>query len=514
MKKYSLLLLLASTIFLLNCNNFVNKEKKSKPNFIIIVADDAGYSDIGFFGSEIATPTLDIMAKNGIVFPNFYNFSRCSPSRASLMTGLYPQRVGMGELSGKSLEYGLPGYLGYLGFEHSTIAEILEKNGYHNMMCGKWHLGNELDENKTPLGRGFHDFFGLNSGEASHFKCNTEKPKYYLQDKIFEDCNDNFYSSDMFADMAIQFLEKNNGEKPFLLYLPYTAPHHPIEAPIDIADKYRKVYSTKRNIEKATRNRVKKLSKNIDVSFEDYVYPQITEKAKKKYLKKRRDVRDLLATRAAMIEVMDTGIGRIMNYLEDKSIDDNTIIFYFSDNGGGSATEPAEKLVNAPYKGMKASLQEGGIKTPLIIYGKDIPTGKVNNNIVSVMDIFPSILSIAGISFEQHQNIEDKYKGIDISQTISNNKKAISRKYLFWDLYGQQAVIKNGRWKWINDKSGEDRLFDIKNDPLENNNVALTNKPIVQQMKKSHLEFRKANNVEPYPNTKRMKKRINRSKKN
>ena len=510
MKKYIFLLSLLF-IGLLSCNEFLasNKEKNTKPNFIIIVADDAGYSDIGFFGSEIATPNLDFMAKNGTVCPNFYNFSRCSPSRASLMTGLYPHKVGMGELSGRSLEYGLPGYLGYLGFEYPTITEVLGKVGYHNIMCGKWHLGNESEKSKTPLGRGFHDFFGLNRGEASHFNvCENEKSKYYLQDNIYEDCDDDFYSSDMFADMAIQFIENNNSEKPFLLYLPYTAPHHPIEAPKDVVKKYRKTYTINHSIEKIARNRVKKLSQNINIDPEDYIYPKMNKKTKQKYIEEKKEASTQLATRAAMIHVMDEGIGRILDYLKEKSIDDNTIIFYFSDNGGGTRFA-SKTLVNAPYKGYKTSMQEGGIKTPLIIYGKDIPRGKINDNLISVMDIFPSILSMIDTPFEGHQDIDDIYKGVDVTQAILGNKK-VNREYLFWDLYGQQAAIKDGKWKWINDKKGKDQLFDIENDPMENHNIAAKHTQIISQIKKKHRQFRKTNNVEPYPDIKRMKKRKSR----
>ncbi len=363
---------------------FFGKDGK-QPNIVLIVADDMGYSDIGYFGSEIETPNLDKMAANGLVFPNAYNFARCSPTRASILTGLYPQKVGVGELAGIYRERNLPGYMGYLSLEYPSLAEVLEKDGYHNIICGKWHLGNPTEKSKTPLGRGFHDFFGLNNGESTHFnKCGQEYPQlYYLQEKLYEECDNDFYSSNAFTDFAIKFLNNKNKEQPFFLYLPYTAPHHPFEAPDSLFQLYKEKYTYDADIEKIAHNRVEKLSKNIDIDYNDYVHKELIEHKKNKYEKNKKEYLDNLFARSAMIHNMDQNIGRILEHLEQKKILDNTIILYVSDNGG-SLPLLDKYLLNVPYYGRKTTLTEGGIKTPMIIYNPSQIKHRIDNSLVSV----------------------------------------------------------------------------------------------------------------------------------
>ena len=492
---FCILIILQLSIGCINNQESVglDNEPVGKPNFLVIVADDAGYSDLSFFGGEIQTPALSSLAEKGTVFPNFYNFSRCSPSRASLMTGLYPQKVGVGELSGPNFEKNRPGYLGYLSLRYKTIAEILKEHGYRTMISGKWHLGNRSKIEKTPLGRGFDDFFGLNNGENTHFNPCLVPTPYFVQDKEFTDCDDSFYSSNAFTDFAVKFLKKNNKEQPFFLYMPFTAPHNPLEAPDSVVAKYRNFYKNNTDLAKLAEDRVERLAKKIDIPDEKFKYIDFVKAKRDLYESDINAGVEIISTHAAMMHIFDENVGRVLKYLEESGELENTIVLYFSDNGAAPMMHC--NVLNAPYKGRKTSLTEGGIKTPLIVYNeKLIPKNKINYSFVSVLDMFKSILSFSDIDYKYKEEIHEKFQGKDITDLILEGKEE-KRYMLYWDLYGQQSVIYQQKWKWIRSKKGDNLLFDLENDPFEMKNIIKDYPKVYKKIRDEFEIFRKANNV-------------------
>jgi arylsulfatase A-like enzyme len=216
---------------------------QQKPNIVLILADDMGYSDIGCFGSEIPTPNLDKLAQNGIRFSQFYNAARCCPTRASLLSGLYQHQAGIGDMVGNM---GAPSYQGYLNSQCVTIAEALKSNGYNTYMSGKWHVGNRPET--LPRKRGFDRYFGLIDGAGSYFqripyRKNQQAPRWMLDDSNFEPPREGFYMTNAITDFALQFLEEERPKsEPFFLYLAYTAPHWPLHALPEDITKYRGKY--------------------------------------------------------------------------------------------------------------------------------------------------------------------------------------------------------------------------------------------------------------------------------
>src|SRR5690606_12106263 len=222
--------------------------KSNKPNIILIMSDDMGYSDLGCYGGEIQTPHLDSLAASGLRFTQFYNAARCCPSRASLMTGLYPHQAAIGHMTNPSEhftqhDYHVPGYRGELSPQTHTLAEVLKTAGYTTLMTGKWHLGMERKE-QWPLQRGFDHYYGILDGASNYFQ--PAQPRGITLDNDTLKVDDpNFYTTDAFTDHAIQFIDQSkqqDGERPFFLYLAYTAPHWPLQAPKEVIDKYRNRY--------------------------------------------------------------------------------------------------------------------------------------------------------------------------------------------------------------------------------------------------------------------------------
>ncbi|RZJ15474.1 MAG: arylsulfatase, partial [Acinetobacter sp.] len=294
----------------------LNAQVKKKPNIIVILADDMGYSDIGCFGSETKTPNLDDMAAKGLKMTQFYNASRCCPTRASLLTGLYQHQAGVGDMMNTRQE---PAYQGYLNKNCVTIAEALKPYGYNTLMAGKWHVG-QAPEN-WPLKRGFDHYFGLIDGAGSYFGPYPYRPKQKLtialDDKEFIPSKD-YYSTNAYTDYALKFIDENSKtKKPFFLYLSYQAPHWPLQAlPQDIA-KYKGTYM--QGWDKLREARFKRMqemgiiAKNIKLSPRDSNVPEWNSLSQEEKLKWD----DKMAVYAAMLDCMDQNIGRIRKKLKD-----------------------------------------------------------------------------------------------------------------------------------------------------------------------------------------------------
>jgi len=504
-------LLLTAFLFLLNATyaEAQNKEAK-KPNIIVILSDDIGYSDIGTMGSEIKTPSLDRLAAGGMMFTNFYNTSRCSPSRATLLTGLYAHQASMGHLATRPL-YDEPGYIDDLNRNAATIAEILKKSGYATYMTGKWHLTaldnsrtpEKIGENKTnwPLQRGFDRFFGNLSGSASYYD-----PFTLLSNNDFVPPGKDFYYTDAISDSTVKFIMEHPAEKPFFFYVAFYAAHWPLQAPEEAIEKYRGVYDIGWDSLRILRyNRMMErgiITGNHRLTVRP---PEIVEwdKEPMKEWQARR-----METFAAMIDIMDQGIGRIIAALEEKGELDNTVIFYMQDNGGCAepvlTNSPVKPLTeeqkvlkpfpydqiqtvrkpeytrdgrfvrsgrgvmagdadtwvaygedwanvsNTPFRLYKSFVHEGGIITPMIVHWPaGIKTkGTLNREAGHLIDIMPTCLEIAGATYpdEFNGNKTLKPEGLSLVPVFKNRK--LNRKYLFWEHEGNRA-IRMGKWKLV-----------------------------------------------------------------
>lgn len=457
-----------------------------QPNVILIVSDDAGFSDIGAFGGEIETPNIDRLASEGLRFSQFYSNARCSPTRASLLTGQYPHSVGVGGLANAALRTDLPGYLGYLNPEgNQTLAEILKANGYQTIIAGKWHLGgypafeNPLRRNTSPLGRGFDSFFGLLHGEASY----TDTKRYLLNGQRYRPTDDKpFYATDAFVDFAIETIDETQSDAatppPFFLYLPFTAPHVPLEAPEDLIEKYQAVYgpgSTEAKWEKLRRQRYDRaIAQGVieaNTPYRDGVFPDVRLN---KLMKE-------LPVHAAMMDRLDQNIGRLLDHLEKTGELDNSIIIYMSDNGGRGAYQ---LIGNSPFYGRKAVLWEGGVRTHFIMWSPQFIStpGQVVPDPVHVIDVVPTILDFL--------QIEDdlSFDGKSFRPIINKQQTERSDRPLFWELYGAEAVRK-GRWKYLKDEFGKEHLFDIHMDPTETQNLVQEFPEVANDLKRRYADW-------------------------
>ena len=394
-----------------------------RPNIVLIMADDMGFSDLGCYGGEIATPNLDRLAEGGVRFTHFYNNGVCVATRASLLTGQYCQKVGLGNL-GANLQ---------VGRNNVTFAEVLRGAGYRTLMSGKWHNGHH--EGQKPVDRGFDRFWGLLSGGSNYF--NPGLKRAGEAEPVHKEPNDlrpwgdddvvmfpytpedpNFYSTDVFTDKALGFLDLYGDEdKPFLLYLAHMAPHFPMHArPEDIA-KYQGRYLI--GWDEVRKRRYEKLleyglvEEAWGVSDRDEVCPP-WEKATDKARWDRK-----MAVYAGMVECMDRGIGRILEKIRALGKEENTLVLFLSDNGGcgehfdnspdkepggvdtyTTVDAPWANASNTPFRKYKVYDHEGGISTPLVAYWpKVIRPNSISHQIGHVMDFLPTFLDIADAEY-------------------------------------------------------------------------------------------------------------------
>lgn len=462
-----------------------------KPNIILILADDMGYSDIAPYGSEINTPNISSIAENGIKYLSFYNAGRCSPTRASLLTGLYPQKVGVGRLTKD--EKVNPGYRGFLNPNSVTIAEALKDNGYSTFITGKWHIGHSKNEYR-PLAKGFDHFYGFPEKGGVYFKMDTRttlwKDDVVVANKLETPKTENgdvWYSTDALTSQGLDWVDESlDKNTPFFWYLSYNAPHFPLRAKKKDIEKYRGKYKNgwdelrKERFEKMKELGVIPNNTKLSHRFEKIPdWDSLTEEEK--------DVQDLrMATYAAMIDCMDQNIGRIITKLKEKREYENTIIVFLSDNGGcgeggtlGSIKNNIEKYgecwanaSNTPYRLFKKSSHEGGIRTPLLIqWPNTIPKGEIRNIQGHVIDILPTLLAASNTSYIETKN-EIKtipYQGISLLDSFSTDIEQTNRA-IYFEHEGNKSIIK-GNWKLAKTFDNDWELYNVKNDPTELNNL-------------------------------------------
>lgn len=434
-----------------------------QPNIILILADDMGFSDIGAYGSEIDTPNLNKLAAEGLRFSSFYNTPRCCPTRASIMTGLYPHQTGVGFMD-EDIE--VPSYQGRLHDRCVTIAEAL-KEQYNCLMVGKWHLGKS--EPDRPYNRGFHQFTGLLDGASNYFKPEPHNDLIFDNEPYIPP-QDDFYLTDWFSGKATDYIEKyGRADKPFFMYLAYTAPHWPLQAPEEVIAKYRGQYRS--GWDEVRQARYKRL---IDTGILDAESSPLSERDSGVPPWESigdQEAWDLkMAVYAAMIDRMDQGIGSIMNKLAEMDIDSNTLVMFLSDNGAcaewiggdsdkqpGSADSylsyrlPWANVSNTPFRMYKHMVHEGGISTPFIARwpNRIQDGGAVTHQVGHIIDIMATCLDAAGMEYPAAYNGKPitPLEGKSLLPIMAGEERE-GHDCIFWEHEGNKAV-RQGRWKII-----------------------------------------------------------------
>lgn len=479
-----------------------------RPNIVLILADDMGYSDLGCYGSEISTPNLDRLAKHGIRFANFYNAARCCPSRASLMTGLYPHQTGIGHMW---RDFGVPSYRGFLNQNCVTIGEALRESGYRTLMSGKWHLGSERPH--WPVDRGFERSFSTLRGGGNYFR-----PAGLIEDgKPLPQPKDNFYITDAFTEKAVDFIgQYGAGNAPFFLYLAYTAPHFPLHAlPADIAryrGRYQQGWDALRRERHARIIRMGLVESRWPLSTRDPEAPAWDSVQDK-------DQKDLrMAVYAAQIDRMDQGIGRVLNKLREAGAESNTLVLFLSDNGGcaevkekskpgapiGTADSSASyglpwaNASNTPFRLFKHWAYEGGISTPLIAYWPAVIQTGLTHEAGHIIDILPTCLEAAGVRYPE------TYRGNSILPVegrsllpIFRGKQRKPHDALFWEHEGNRAIRK-GNWKLVAGFREPWELYDMKADRTETQDLAARHPTMVRELAEEYGRWAKRCNVVPW----------------
>jgi arylsulfatase A-like enzyme len=513
----------------------------ARPNVVVVLVDDMGWSDIGAYGGEIPTPNLDALARGGVRFTQFYATPRCSPTRSSLLTGLYPHQAGMGHLD-NVVRAGSSGTTGRLNDRCVTIAEVLREAGYFTAMSGKWHLGQ--DHGSPPWKRGFDRVLSLRAGGMyfpnQNFSGGDDALTARAREPLYLDgiptprdapvFGDNWYATDLWTDFGLRFVDDaRKADKPFFLYLPYNAPHFPLMAPADLIAHHRGKYKAGWDRLREARYRRQIAMGLIDgrwpMSPRDPASPDwesLTDDAKDRF-------DHLMAVYAAMIEAIDTNVGRLVKGLEARGALDNTLILFMSDNGANAESGPSGRFDGAPPGGPNSNLylgmnwatlgstpflrfkhftHEGGIAAPLIVHWpRGIPAGRRNALVhepAQVIDLMPTILDGAGALYprEYRGQAIPAMEGVSLRPALAG--RALSRKQpLFWEHEGNRAV-RSGQWKLVSTYPRGWELYDMTADRVERNDLAARRPDLVKALAAAWDAWAARTHVDPWPGPPRL----------
>jgi len=490
----------------------------SRPNILVILVDDMGYSDLGCYGSEIATPNIDALAENGLRMTQFYNAARCCPSRASLLTGLYPHQAGMGH---QNQDRGLPSYSGKINENATTMAEVLQQAGYTTYQVGKWHVGNEPTH--WPAQKGFDQYLTLVEGAMSYF---NQWPWAKGQDTLEMRYNGkayrtppDFFATDTFTDTAVAFIERHNQQQPFFMYLAHVAPHWPLHVKPEDRELYKGKYDVGWDSIRAKRYANMKnnglIPSNTPLSARYATVPAwetLSDSAQHAWAER-------MELYAAVVHRLDLGIGKVMEALKRSGQFDHTLVLFLSDNGacqedplgpwivypsdgqlGGERSFPAYELPwanvsNTPYRYFKSFLHEGGIKTPFIAHWpSNIERGTIDTaSVAHLIDLMPTVLELAETAYPEQigarnitpapgQSMVPMLKGENWQRT----------QPLFWE-HQYNRAIREGDWKLVSawkapgeGKLHEWELYNLQQDPTELQNLAETHPEKVQELSEQY----------------------------
>lgn len=530
--KTALILLLAATV-----------HAAPRPNILLVLVDDVGYSDLGCFGSTIHTPNVDSLAKGGVAFTQFYNTARCCPTRASLLTGLYPHQAGIGHMAWA--DKGYDGYRGKLNNHCATIAEVLKADGYRTYMVGKWHVTSadkvNSDRSDWPVQRGFEKYYGTIKGSGSYF----DPVSLCRQNTFITPENDpeykpkQFYYTDAISDNAVKYLQehaKESPDKPFFMYVAYTAAHWPMQALDKDVAKYKGKFD--RGYEPERQARIKRLKA---LGLMDPNWDPAPTVGDWNAVENKKIEAHFMEVYAAMLDNMDQGLGRIVAELKKDNRFDNTLIFFLQDNGG-CAEDTGRALVknslkrrfkpmkpdelqpsgqprqtrdgrpvrkgpgvmpggadtfiaygtnwanvsNTPFRQYKHWVHEGGISTPLIVHWPNgIPKerdGQWERQPGHLIDIMATCVDVSGATYpaEVNGNKIKPMQGVSLVPALAG--RDLNRKEpLFWEHESNRAV-RDGKWKLVADADEPWELYDMAKDRTEMHNLAAKHPEKVKEL--------------------------------
>ena len=518
-----------------------------KPNFVVILADDMGFSDLGCYGGEARTPNVDALAANGLRYTQAYNAARCCPSRAALLTGVHPHQAGIGWMTFGGLSVSSkPGswtsmieqngpYQGYLNDSCSTIADVLRSAGYRTFLSGKWHLGGDVKPDElhlfepsrpgapiTPLERGFDEFWGLFGGAASYFR-----PRILMDgNRVIDTEDSDFYLTDAITDHAIDMIDRAVDD-PFFLYLAYTAPHWPLHAMEEDIARYAQTYRMGWDQVRAERHERLRDAGLIDSSWEISArdpdsYPFVDAR-----YPEWESLR--MAVYAAQIDRMDQGIGRVVERLRSRGLLDNTLVLVCSDNGGsseflqeepggegasryegatfdgglvrvGNAPDlapggpstfmsydlPWANASNSPFRRFKSWVHEGGISTPLVIHWPfGITEAGIRDAPVHFIDILPTIAELAGAPLPAEREGRTLTPVEGESFVASFARREWRRSQPLWLEHEGNRALRDGEWKLVSRHPGRWELYNMEVDRTEVNDLAEREAARVRRMSES-----------------------------
>ncbi|MBL6766234.1 MAG: arylsulfatase, partial [Verrucomicrobiae bacterium] len=489
-----------------------------RPNIVVLFADDMGFSDIGCFGSEIETPNIDRLAENGLRFTRFYNTGRCCPSRASILTGLYPHQADIGHMAG---DLGVRGYRDRLSINAVTLAEVLGGAGYHTIMTGKWHLG--WRDEGSPTARGFQHFYGTRGYIDSYFTI-VPRTEIYLGEKLVLPVSskpvnhlkpdEEWYTTDVFTDYAIHFMEevRKQDREPFFLYLAYNAPHFPLHARPEDIEKYRGRYREGWDAIRVARHR--KLVELGILDADTRLSPLDVPEWASLTPAQREDMDFKMALFAAIVDRLDRNVGRVIEHLESIGELDNTLIVFVSDNGGTKETglfgikgdtntvnNHAEwgklggwsssygqgwaNLSNTPFRRYKRESHEGGVSAPFIVHWpkriKD--KGALRRQVGHLVDLMPTFAEVAGARYPEQFNGHQiqPLPGRSLAKHFDSDR--VEPRKLFWEHEGNRAV-RDGDWKLVGSRNGPWELYDVQTDRSELNDRSAAKPDIYSKLRR------------------------------
>jgi arylsulfatase len=504
-----------------------------RPNILVILNDDMGFSDLGCYGGEIRTPNLDRLARGGVRFTQFYNTARCCPTRASLLTGLYPHQAGVGHMMD---DRGVPGYRGDLNRQCVTIAEALRPAGYRTYMSGKWHVTRDLkNKHNWPLERGFERYYGIITGGSNYFN-----PSTLVRDNTpIEPEGERYHLTDALSDQAARYIgEHGAGPQPFFLYLAYTSPHWPLHAWEEDIARYKGRY--KEGWDALRRERHRRMiemgivERRWPLTARDPAVPAWSEAPNREWHERRMEVY------AAQIEAMDRGIGRVLQKLEETGQMENTLLLFLADNGGcaeelrstlrGAHFRPSTRdgrpvrpgndpaimpgaedtyasygigwanASNTPFRLYKHWVHEGGISTPLIAHWPAAVrnAGTLSRQPGHVIDIMATALDVAGAKYpESHQgNRVTPLEGLSLRPVLENGRRR-GHPEIYWEHEGNRAV-RQGRWKLVSRHPNRWELYDVEADRTEMNDLSPRQSGRAAELAAKYEAWAKARNVLPW----------------